>query len=270
MKLSRIALAVPLVLLFASCLSLLCQESGLPVDVLNDLNSENVEVSIDALKRLENNPAVLQRPGVRKALVDLLDEANRVTTSALQDPNSHSGVGEGLAEYAGWLSDTVTKIVDWRDPHQACVLAQSAYSPGSTFSVTLATKSGAVLVPCLLKISNGIMYGLRLKGDARIIIREQVIPLMVELEALANDLSASEKGEIREAILGGLRDRGTRFVIVKELGRFGTPEYVPILQEIARSDPHSRPINEGKGIRYDNREAAAEAIQSIQERTKNR
>jgi hypothetical protein len=270
MKASKIAPAILALLLLTSHSALFSQVSDLPANVLADLKSDNMDIRETALERLESNPETLRRPGVRKVLVDLLDQANRETLQALQTSNGDAGIGEAFGEYAAHLNDTVTKVVDWRDPNQVCILAQSAYNPGSQFSVTLATKSGAILIPCVLKMAQGIMYGRQTERAVREIYRDQAIPLIVEIAGIASDLSPANREHIHNAILGGLQDSspGTRLVTVDELGRFGIAEFIPILQDIAHTDPYSRPINEGKDRRFDVREAAVKAIQSIQDRTK--
>jgi len=52
---------------------------------------------------------------------------------------------------------------------------------------------------------------------------------------------------------------------VRSLGRFGTAEMIPLLQNVANSDPQSRRLDNGEMF-SDVRDTAAKAIQSIRSR----
>jgi len=194
--------------------------------------------------------------------VDLLDLENHVVHATLDSESSPSvdeKYGEGYSEYLAELGDTVDRIADWHDPHQLCVMAESSYNPDSVFASELATRGGAAIAPCLLKMTQGNLYA-----------RGQAIPVLVHLSGVTSELPSSIQKEIHEAILGGLRDRqvSVREETIQALEKFGTPDVIPILEEISHSDPYSRPINDGKDRRFDVREAAAKAILSIQQRAK--
>jgi hypothetical protein len=102
------------------------------------LRSDNVQVRSEAFESVRSDPTALRDPEVRVALVDLLDRENHETPS-------ESGEDEGYAEYTSWLADTVAKIVDWSDPHQVCILANSIDLPDEL------ANHAKVAVPCLLK-----------------------------------------------------------------------------------------------------------------------
>lgn len=264
--------AVFIACLVWNCSAVFAQDSDLPADISRDLKSDNADVAIDAIGRLENSSEVFHRPGVKKKLLELLDQADREAFEALRDSNGQQGVGEGFGEYESYLAEAVTKIADWHDPHQVCIVAYAGYNPGSEFSVTLAANGGAAAVPCLLKLAKGVIYGKQYGGEVRQIYREQAISTLVEISALAKGLTPAEKRSVQTIVLEGLRDptNSVREVTVQEVGSYGTPDSIPILSEIARSDPYSRPINEGRGRRYDVRELAKQAIDSIQKRAKAR
>ena len=96
-------------------------------------------------------------------------------------------------------------------------------------------------------------------------------PALVQLSAVSKDLSPAVREQIRRAIIVGLRDSTVlvRQPTLEAVGEYGTAEMIPMFQEVARSDPHSRILDNGKR-RFDVRDAAAKAIQSIEDRAKAR
>jgi uncharacterized protein with NAD-binding domain and iron-sulfur cluster len=235
-----------------------------------------MDIRIDALKRLEENAEVFNRPDVRKAVFVLLDQANRDVYQALQDSDGQTGIGEAFGFYEAALLDTATKAVDWKNPQQLCVLAKGSYNTGSAFSTELARKGGALLLRCVLEMARGVVYDQPSRPGVRTSYRSTAIPLLVDIAALATGLSPEQREQIREAVRDGLTDTdaGIRMVTVEELGKVGTAEWLPALEEIAQSDPFSRPVDpslsQGRDRRYDVREYAKTAIDAIQGRAKAR
>jgi hypothetical protein len=262
MRTLRMSRIVFLLLLLARSSVLFSQQGTSLAFQLSDLDSAMVEQRMAAYMKIKDNQDALRRADVKAALINLLDRENRVVQATLDSPSSPSvdeKYGEGYSEYLAELTDTVGGIADWHDPRQLCVLAQSSYNPDSAFAAKLATRGGASVAPCLLKMSQGNIYD-----------RKQSIAVLVHLSVDRNNLPPSVQQQIHKAILGGLQDRevAVREVTIEALEAFGTPDMIPILQEISRTDPYSRPINEGKGRRFDVREAADKAILAIQEREK--
>jgi hypothetical protein len=124
------------------------------------------------------------------------------------------------------------------------------------------------MIPCLLKIAQGNAYGHQDSLFMREVDRSNSIQMLVQLGAATNELSPEDRRLIREATIGGLRDPelAVREETVRVVGEFGSPDLIPILEEIARSDPYSRPKNDGQGRRFDIRELASQAIRSIRMR----
>jgi hypothetical protein len=261
MKPSKIVGALIVLLFLSPRSALFCQQSSLPTSKLADLRSSDARRRSAAYEELKVDPATLRRPDVKTELVDLLDRENRYLHGAKRD------LGEGFAEYISELGDTVVQFVDWNDPHQACVLAQSPYDPESQFADELAIKSGAVVVPCLLNMSRGNSYDQKDSGEKLVSERQQAIPVLVHIAAVTNGLSSSFAQQIRQATIGGLSDPSVlvRESTIEAVGRFGTQEMIPILQSIARSDPVSRRLDNGQ-LRFGVRDAAMKAIESIQDR----
>jgi len=247
------------------CLMLSAQQPNSTAALLLAFKSANVQQRMDAYENLKKDQEALKRSDVQAALMDLLDRENRLIHGVTVVDR-----GEGYAEYVAELVDTVAATADWHDPRQACILAEAPYNPESKFADELAVKGGSGLAPCLLKIAEGDIYG---RQDSREVLetyRQQVIPVMVHLEAISPDLSPAMRTQLRQAITSGLRNSvGVRQPTVEALGRFGTAEWIPMLGDIARSDPQSRMLANGER-RFDVREAAAKAVRSIHDRVQNR
>jgi hypothetical protein len=238
------------------------QQGGSPSLPLSNLKASDWEQRRDAFEKIKGNQEALRRSDVKMALVDLLDRENQMIHKTLVDSKGKVGAsgkyGEEYSEYNSELLGTIEKIADWNDQHQLCVLAGAAYEPDSPFAARLAAEGKAGIVPCLVKRSQGNMFD-----------RHESIPVLVQLSAITKDLSPTVRQQIRQTIIAGLRDSEVfvRQPTVEAVGKFGTPELIPTLEEIARSDPYSRPLLDGS-LRFDIREAAAKAVQSIQERAK--
>jgi hypothetical protein len=220
---------------------------------LSALKSADWQERCAAYEEIKSNEETLKRLEVKAALVDLLDRENQIMRK----------YGKEYSECTPYLQDTVAEIADWHDARQVCVLAESAYEGDSQFASELAIKGGAIAVPCLLKMARGNVE------DRYKTMRYEAIPVLAHILAASGDLSPGVRKDIRQVVLSGLLDPqvGTREVTIEALGSFGTSEWVPLLEPIARNDPYSRHLDNGT-LRFDVRERAAKAIQSIQERTK--
>jgi hypothetical protein len=233
-------------LLLLQCAAMWAQQANSITSLVSDLKSPDEERRFHAYKVIKADRDALKRTDVRAALLDLLDRENQRTHKEQADR------GEGNAEDIAELSDTVTEFADWHDQRQVCILANTPYNPDSEFARGLAVKGGAVVAPCLLKIAQH-KYG------------DVAVTVLVQISAVTKELSPAIRQQIRQATLAGLRDADRRLVTVQALDKFGTPDLIPVLQEIARSDPYSRLLDNGQR-RFDIREAATKAIQSIQAR----
>ena len=254
--------ALILLLSCGCCVGLAAQQDSSTARLLLALKSPNIQQRINAYEKLKRDEEALNHADVQAALLDLLNRENRLIHGVTLVDR-----GEGYAEYVADLLGTVAVAADWRDRRQACILAEGPYNPDSKFADELAVKGGSGIVPCLLKIAEGSIYGRQDSGDVLDTYRQQAIPVIVHLEAISPDLSPLMRSQLRQAITSGLHDRsgGVRLPTISALGRFGTAEWIPMLQDIARTDPQSRILANGQR-RFDVREAATNAIRSIQER----
>lgn len=232
--------------------------------LLGDLSSPEWQKRASAYDAIKVDPKALQRPAVKSALISLLDRENQLIHKIWTESKGNVGVsekfGEEYSEYVADLQDTVAQIADWHDARQLCILASGTYNPDSPFASKLATKGGAEAVPCLLGLahSNDVPY------------RENALAVLVEIGSDLPNSSALQH-QIRQVTIGALHDPSVpiRYTTVQAVGRFGDIDMVPILEEIARSDPYSRPIFGGKQ-RFDIREVAVQSIAAIQGRHKGR
>jgi HEAT repeat protein len=180
------------------------------------LRSDDVQVRSEAFESVRSDPTALRDPEVRVALVDLLDRENH-------EPPSESGEDEGYAEYTSWLADTVAKIVDWSDPHQVCILANSIDLPDEL------ADHAQVAVPCLLQ---------RYK-NSRPRSRGDVVAMLVRVLAKGKgDLDAATVREIQEIILSTLRnpDHDVKGDTIRALGKFGGADMIPALRASADAE----------------------------------
>jgi len=182
---------------------------------------------------LRSDPAALRDPAVKTALVNLLDRENR---------EAIAGEEEEYAEYTSWLADTVAKVVDWNDPHQVCILADSVDLPDEL------ADHARVSIPCLLR---------RYK-NASSLMRGPIIATMVQALAKGErDLEPTTIQAVRDRIVSALKDRntGVKIDVINALGEFGKADMILVLSEVAEND--SDP--------YDKR-VTAEAIAAIRQR----
>jgi hypothetical protein len=228
-----------------------------PPSVLAGLQSPDWRQRADAYASLKEDR---ERPDVRDALLVLLDGENELIHKTLVESDGKVGVsekyGEGYSEYYAQLLGSVEQTVDWYEPREVCILAQGSYNTDSEFAATLAVRGGATVAPCLLEMAQGSVSD-----------RWKAVPVLLQLSSVTKDLSVDVRQQIRQAMIAALQDPDLRLVTIEGLGKFGSSDVIAILQDIAGSDQYSRLLRDGTR-RYDIREAATKAIQSIQERAK--
>jgi len=199
--------------------------------LLVKLRSNDDGVRAQAYEQLKSDPKV------KAALVNRLDRENQETVSDEE---------EDYADYLGWLVDTVAKVVDWSNPHQVCILANSVYLADEL------ADHAKVAVPCLLQ---------RFK-NAPALSRGRVVAMLVQALAKGrNDLDAATIQRVRQIVRSALHDSdvGARIDTVNALAKFGGEDMIPALRVVAEKDPDP---SEGYAIR----KWAAEAIAAIQKR----
>jgi hypothetical protein len=259
MRTSKIA--VMFVSMVFTCCSAASPQQTISPALLTDLKANDWMTRQAAYAKIKVNQEALKLPDAKGALVDLLDRETQVSHTTRAESNGQISVsdkyGEGYTAYTRDLQATVANIADWHDEHQLCVLARSSYNPDWGIASKLAVQGGAAIVPCLLAMAQS-----NDEND-----RYESIPVLVQLSAVTNDLSPSARQQVQQVIATGLRDSsvGVRLATVGALARFGTAEMIPFLQNVARSDPASRRLDNGQQ-RFSVRDAAAGAIQSIQGR----
>lgn len=262
-----------IVLAFTICVTIAswCQQApaNRPTvsDLLSKLQSKDWTDRSQAVDEIRADPAALRSPKLRVALIDLLDRENREADKAFRNAKNASAQAstestedteEGYGEYCAWLSQTVESFANWNDPRQACILVDAAQVTYPSLPKEAAARARAAM-PCLLQ---------RSQSDLKI-NREIAVPMLAE--ALIKGQGTLNPGTVQKArliILSDLRDPdvGVRSSAVDALERFGGPEMIPALQDVARTDPASEPGPDGKGPVFVIRENAAKAITAIQQR----
>jgi HEAT repeat protein len=209
-----------------------------PAMLLKQLHSDEPIVRNDALKELRHDPAALQDPRIKSALVNLLDRENHVTLDSDD---------EGYAEYVGWLTEAVVKVVDWNDQRQVCILANTVYLPAELADHAKAS------VPCLFKafkVASDRHRGSVMASIARAFAKARSGPDRATLQ------------EVQQTMLGELNDPDVkvRSATAWVLGQSGGEDMIPALKAVAETDP--APEVNGKSVR----KRANEAIAEIQKR----
>ncbi len=165
-------------------------------------------------------------------------------------------LGESYGDYLATLQDTVSRLANFGDDRVLRVLALGVYNPDSRFASELARRAGARLLPVAKDMVGSDLTYTRDKG----------IALLGELygsrEAFNLDTAAVE--DIRATLYRAARsdDQVMRRWAVRAIGAGRSRQDVPILEEIAKSDPASRKT-ETKGVVFPVREAAEEALRAI-------
>jgi hypothetical protein len=250
MKASKIGTALLIVFFLGLCSPAYSQQHDSNDIPLAALKSPDWGQRASAYGKIKHDQEALKRANVKRALLELQDRENHVNRSMSEK------YGEGYSEYLGELGDTINQLADWHDSQDLCILAQSIYNPESAWATKLAVEGGTSAVPCLLKMA----------GSDDVWDRYESIPVLEHLAALPRVLPPAILQQIQQTVFRGLQDPNVsvRQGTIKSVGEFGKPEMIPVLENLARFDPASRPDN-GKQVFYV-REAAARAIKSIRER----
>jgi HEAT repeat protein len=268
MKLPTIGRLILVTLVLTSHSSALPQENIPVPSSLAELKNPDSARRWAAYESIEKNEQTLKQADVRVALIDLLNLETQQIHNALVLSKGKQGAadkyGEGYVEYTAQLADTVIGIVDWRDPRELCILAETPYNAGSPFETKLVTEGGNALATCLLKIAQGSAYD---KNDPFVVEQYdqvQTVPTLIRLASVTKDLTPGVRQKIRDLTLSVLRG-DARLAAVIALGKFGAPDMIPVLEGIAQNDPQWRLLDNGQR-RYDVREWASQAVRSIKER----
>ena len=198
--------------------------------LLTQLHANDWTARADAYEQLRSNPAVLSRPDVRGALLELLAREDQAIESALRRSHEQDGLDEGFAGYVDNLGGTVHGLADWNDPRQVCIFVRDVPHPDGALAATLAAH-GKLVAGCLIAEVSGSDSGLTRAGAAAVLVQAIAMadpPLDPQMEQRA-----------RETIRRALRDRSdaVRIATVTALADFGDASIVPALVAVAKSDP---------------------------------
>jgi hypothetical protein len=223
-------------------------------DLLAKLQSKDATERSRSYEEQRSDAEAMRSREVQAALLDLLDREDREIESTLRASHEHEGVAEGYAEYVAELGETVESYADWADTHQVCILVQQAYEWDTPFAAKIAAHA-KVSIPCLIQ-----MYRSNVG-----LTRAEAAPTLVRALAYGKEgLNADTAQKARQVILRALQDpsEAVRSKTVKSLERFGAPDMIPLLREVAKSDSA-----DGGDHGFSIREYAVRAIAAIQSRT---
>ncbi len=198
-------------------------------DLLAKLQSKDPTERIRSYDELRSDAETMRSKEAQAALLDLLDREDREIESTLRASHEQEGVGEGYAEYVAKLGETVDSYADWTDTHQVCILVQQAYEWNSRLAAKIAAHA-KISIPCLIQ-----MY----RSDVGLTRAEAAPTLVRALADGKNGLDPETAQKARQVILRGLQDpsEAVRSKTVESLERFGAPDMIPALKEVAKLDP---------------------------------
>src|SRR5215471_5070216 len=198
--------------------------------LLTQLHATDWTARADAYEQLRADPAVLSRPDVRSALLELFAREGQVIESTLRRSHEQIGLDESFAGYVDDLGGTVHGLADWNDPRQVCIFVRDISHPDGALAATLAAH-GKLTAGCLIAEVSGNDAGLTRAGAAAV---------LVQALAMADPpLDPQMEQRVRETIRRALRDRSdaVRIATVTALADFGDESTVPELRIVAKSDP---------------------------------
>jgi HEAT repeat protein len=219
-------------------------------ELLVKLHSPKWSERAAAFEQLRGDANAMKLPGVRSALLDLLNRENHSSPS--KEPDYDPAYHEEWAEYLSALDETAVGLVDWKNAGQLCILAHSPFDPDSQFAAKLVA-TGQSIYPCLLQMVD----------SPSLADRYTAVAVLIQLRAKSGQLDVAGVEKINQITLAALHDSDelVRVGAVHALASFGGADMIPALQEVAQSDP--APEVHGSSIR----KAAARAIMAIQQRS---
>lgn len=260
MRLIRVVFLTPLIV--AAVWPCWCQQTQaskpIPDSLITKLHSKYWAERHDALDGIRSDQTLLHSREIQALLIDLLnEELSEDGNSNSRNAASEEDQGEEFAEYFASLRDMVGSFVNWRDSTQVCMMVNAAYIDYPS-SVPEAAARAKAAMPCILKRAE----------DRQPINRAIAISMLVE--ALARGKKALDSETIRKAkqiILNDLHDSdvGLRAGAVVAVANYGEADVIPVLQEIANSDPAFEKTDNG-GTWFPIRDSATKAITEIRRR----
>jgi hypothetical protein len=238
MKIRTVIVAVITAGMIASfCLGQDTQEqSSRYPQLLGHLRSAEIATRRKAFQEVHSNPSMLKDPDVRSALLDLLDRENRHFDTELKkgerERAEHENGNSEYSESAMYMDDLVRAIesfVNWHDPRQVCLLVKAGAMLESSDSHESATRA-QVAMPCLQQLMQSDLFMDRLNA------------VRISLGMLASgkgSLDPDTTEAMKQAVILALHDKRTevQWEAVDGLERYGTPDMIPALKELASSVP---------------------------------
>jgi hypothetical protein len=260
---TALVVAVAACTIASFCLAQDTQEgASRPSQTPANFRSNDPHTRVVALEQARSNPAMLQDPNVRSALLDLLDletrEFNdRVREGERRRAEHDEGNPESSDDNAMYMNDlleTVESFVRWHDPREICLLAKAGAGLDSSDARESAARAQAAM-PCLQQLSKSDLFMDRLKA----------VGTSVALLARADgSLDSTTAEAMRQMIILALHDKRVevQWEAVDFLERYGGSNMIPALKELADSNPGPHATQDDIAVRKN----AAQAIAAIQKR----
>jgi hypothetical protein len=237
-------------------------------DTVKQLQSRDWMKRAEAVQRFQSHPEWLDTSDARRVLLELLAHENH------GDAKPRSGFGvtgsEGHAEYYADVLGLVDSFVDSSDQHAVMILAHSVYNADSEFAIKLSSYGETVVAP-LLVLSRHEDPGRDVSQRAN------------AYETLGNVLRAQRRGLSRHPLSAhtvalvetrlheGLHDLQpyVRVGAIRAVAAAGDVDMLPMLEQLARTDPQSATMDNGIR-RYFVREEATSAIAVLKQTVQSR
>jgi hypothetical protein len=188
-----------------------------------------------ALEELQRQPSLLSLDQKKQILTEVVERDNREIDGAFREGSGASRkFGESYGEYAGRLAEYLFSMVDVQDVDALAAIAQTPYHYNSVLARQLAAY-GDVLVPTVLElaasdISPKRWQALGLAGEIHRLNRQKLAK---------TPSSAASLSRLKEVLTAGARNENItiRKIAVRNLGIAGLPEFLPLLESMADTDP---------------------------------
>ncbi len=219
--------------------SLLCtaalaaQQSPPPLQpLLQQMLSGNLAQRANAFWTIKAIPHAAAKPEVQKVLVQVLQREDDIMSSA-----EYHGLGEGYAEYVGWLGSLVFEYAkrtssEDRPTLLALMGAGVGVAGGGASAKWLATRS-TIGVEDAIKIASSPSLTARQAG------RDTLVELVLAARSGERAMTPEHAQLAKQAILAGLKapDADDRSGAVSAVGMLDDPDNVGLVMKLARGDP---------------------------------
>lgn len=204
-------------------------------DLIREFRADDWTRRRAAFEQLLKAPQILSVEQKKEILTEVVERQNAEIDAAFREgPGASGKYGESYGEYAAELGGYLFSLIDAQDIAALAAIAQTSYHENGPYAQRLAAY-GEAIVPTILKlaasdISPNRWQAFGLAGEIHRLSRQKATKSPVSDAALA---------QLKEVLLAGTRDEkiANRQIAVLNLGVSGLPEFLPLLELIAQTDP---------------------------------